>query len=87
MFLTIRKHLLVICSIESIPESLPAAEAFALCSTNFSLSNVFWQYWQYQSPLGTVGIEAHPTKVIKLSIKMDLGRSVVWKSSRGNLNQ
>ena len=59
MFLTIRVHLLVICSIGSIPCTLPAATALALCSTRFSLWNRFWQNLQYQSPRGTLDKDAH----------------------------
>jgi hypothetical protein len=59
MFLTIRMHLKVICSIGSTPETLPAATAFSLCSTNFSFRNLFWQYVQYQSPRGILVKDAH----------------------------
>lgn len=67
MFLTIRIHLLVICSIGSIPETLPAARAFSLYSTNFSLWNIFWQYVQYQSPRGIVVKDAHSAQANKFA--------------------
>lgn len=57
--LTIRIDRLVICSMESTPETLPAARALALCATNFSLSNMFSQYLQYHLPRGMLGKEAH----------------------------
>lgn len=57
--LTIRIDRVVICSMESTPVTLPAARALALCATNFSLSNMFWQYLQYHFPRGMLGKEAH----------------------------
>ena len=63
MFLTIRMHLLVICSIGSTPYTLPAATALALCSKNFSLWNIFWQNLQYQSPRGILGNDAHSAQM------------------------
>lgn len=52
--LTIRMHRLDICSTASTPKTLPAANALALYATHFSLSSMFSQYLQYQSPGGTV---------------------------------
>ena len=52
-------HRMVICSIGSTPATLPAATALALRSTNFSFWNTFWQYLQYQVPLGILGRGTH----------------------------
>jgi hypothetical protein len=52
-------HRLVICSIGSVPATLPAAIALAFRSTNFSFSKVFRQYLQYHLPLGIEGRERH----------------------------
>lgn len=57
--LTIRMHRLVICSMGSTPATLPAATALALHSTDFSVWNTFWQYLQYQVPLGIRGRGTH----------------------------
>lgn len=56
-----RMHRRVISSTGSIPAILPAATAFALRSTNFSFSNMFRQYLQYQVSPGMLGRETHST--------------------------
>jgi hypothetical protein len=53
--LTIRMHLRFICSKGSTPSILPAARAFLLRCTLLSIWKLFWQYLQYQEPLGMPG--------------------------------
>ena len=87
MSLTIRMHLWVICSIGSIPSTLPAATAFSLRSTNLSLWNIFWQNLQYQSPRGTPDRDAQSAWGKQFNRKFISGRYSCWNISERETNK